>query len=114
MTQDRRLDKVARALTPKQVVVLWLEEPLRFESIYEYLDFVRGQPESYAPIPRPTEQIDQAIRREMRGQPKEVIQAYVHRAVKDVVFLIKLRLQVNYGRQCFLYVCQRSQSFAYP
>ena len=32
----------------------------------------------------------------MKGRPKEVVDAAVRQAVKDVVFLIKLRLQVNF------------------
>ena len=96
MVQNKRLDKVTRYLTPKQSVVHWLQEIQPYQSIYEYVQFLRGQPESEAPITKQTRQIDNAIREAMKGQPKEAVDRAVRRAVKDVVFLIKLQHQANY------------------
>jgi hypothetical protein len=64
--------------------------------VYEYIQFLKGQPESAAPITRLTEQIDKAVRESMRGSPKEAVEPAVRRAVRDVVFLVKLHLQVNF------------------
>jgi hypothetical protein len=97
MTQGTRLDKVTKFLTPKQAVILWLQEIQEYRSVYEYIQFLRSQPESAAPITRLTEQIDKAVRESMRGSPKEVVEPAVRRAVRDVVFLVKLHLQVNFS-----------------
>ena len=96
MNQDKRLDKVTKALTPKQAVVLWLQEIQQYQNATDYVKYLIGQPDNAAPITRLTTQIDQAVRVAMRGYPNEVVEAAVHRAVKDVVFLVKLHLQVNF------------------
>jgi hypothetical protein len=96
MIQDKRLDKVTKSLTPKQAVVLWLQEIQQYRNVEEYVRFLRSQPESEAPITRLTRQIDESIRAEMKGKPKQVVETAVRRTVKDVVFLIKLHLQVNF------------------
>ena len=96
MIQDKRLDKVTKSLTPKQAVVLWLEEIRQYRNAEEFVKFLRSQPESAAPITKLTGQIDDGLRAAMKGKPKEVVEAAVRKAVKDVVFLIKLHLQVNY------------------
>ena len=96
MTTDKRLNQITRSLTPKQTVVLWLQEIEQYRNAEEYLRYLRSQPESAAPITRLTRQIDEGIRVAMKGKPKEVVDAAVRQAVKDVVFLIKFHLQVNY------------------
>ena len=96
MTLNKRLDKVEKSLTPKQTVVLWLQEIEQYRNAEEYLRYLRSQPESAAPITRLTRQIDEGIRVAMKGQPKEAISAAVRRSVRDVVFLVKLHLQVNF------------------
>ena len=45
---------------------------------------------------RITRQIGEAVRESLKGKPRETVNAAVRRAVKDVVFLIKLQHQVNY------------------
>jgi hypothetical protein len=96
MSQDRRLDKVAGSLTAKQAVILWLEEIRQYQSVYEYVQFLRGLPENAAPIPRLTGQIGHAVREAMKGRPKEFVEDAVRRAVKDVVFLVKLCNRINF------------------
>jgi hypothetical protein len=96
MTQENRLDKVEKSLTPKQTVIHWLQEIKDYRNCTEYINFLRSQPESAAPVTRLTRQIDQVVREAMRGCPKMTIEEGVRRAVKDVVFLLKLHLQVNY------------------
>ena len=96
MTQEKRLDKVEKSLTSKQAVALWLQEIQPYQNAFEYVQFLRGQPESAAPITRLTEQIDNTVRDTMRGRPKQVVEPAVRAAVKDVVFLVKLHLQANF------------------
>ena len=61
----------------------------------EYIKYMRTVPEALRPIPRITEQVARATREAMTGQPKQVVNAAVHKAKRDVVFLIKLHDQVN-------------------
>ena len=95
MTLNRRLDKIERLLTPKQAVILWLQEIRQYRNGWEYVRFLATQPESAAPIYRITKQIDRNIRETMKGQPPQVVERAVRRAVRDVYFLINLHHQVN-------------------
>ena len=95
MNKDKRLDKVEGALTPKQAVMLWLDEIRPHKNARDYIRFLDSQPKSEAPITRLTYQIDEAVRESMKGQHKDTVQRAARRAVRDVVFLIKLHHQVN-------------------
>ena len=95
MKQDIRLDKIEKSLTPKQAVILWLQEIRQYRNGWEYVHFLATQPESAAPIYRITTQIDRNIRETMKGQPPQVVEGAVRRAVRDVYFLINLHHQVN-------------------
>ena len=95
MTLNRRLDKLERALTPKQAVILWLQEIRQYRNALEYAKFLASQPSSAAPIYRITTQIDRNIRETMKGQPPQVVEGAIRRAVRDVYFLINLHHQVN-------------------
>ena len=95
MTLNKRLDKLERLLTPKQAVILQLQEIQQYRNAEEYLQFLRGQPESARPLYKITKQINETIRASMKGQPQQVVENAVHRAGRDVCFLVKLHQQVN-------------------
>ena len=86
MTLNRRLDKIERALTPKQAVILWLQEIQQYRNGLEYAQFLASQPESAAPIYKITKQIDQSIRESMKGQPQQVVESAVRRACAGCLF----------------------------
>ena len=71
MTLNRRLDKIERAFTPKQAVILWLQEVQQYPNALEYARFLRGQPETAAPLYRITKQISETVRESMKGQPQQ-------------------------------------------
>jgi hypothetical protein len=96
MTQENRLYKIEKSLTPKQTVVHWLGEIKDYRNCTEYINYLRGQPESAAPVTRLTGQIEHTVSEAMRGSPKMTVEGAVRRAVKDVIFLIKLHLQANF------------------
>ena len=50
MTLNKRLDKMERALTPKQAVILWLQEIRQYRNALEYVSFSRANPK----VPRPS------------------------------------------------------------
>src|SRR5208283_5906643 len=95
MRQEKRLDRIEAYLTPKEAVILWLQETNRYANVEEYIKYLRDQPESLRPIPRVTNQVESATRQTMKGQPQKTIDAAVHRAVRDVCFLMKLHHQAN-------------------
>ena len=95
MTLNKRLDKLERALTPKQAVILWLQNTTQYRNMLEYVQFLKDLPESEAPIYKITKKVSQSIRESMKGQPQREIDQVVYRAERDVYFLINLRNQVN-------------------
>ncbi len=96
MKQDKRLDRLEECLTPKQAAIVWLQDTNRYANVVEYIKSMRGQPESAKPIPRLTDQVARATREAMKGQPKKNVEAAVHRAARDVCFLLRLHQQVNF------------------
>jgi hypothetical protein len=92
---DKRLDRLENCLTPGQAAIVWLQEANRHANVVEYIKHLQGQPEAVRPIPRLTDQVARATREAMTGQTRKVVEAAVHRAERDVCFLVKLHHQVN-------------------
>ena len=91
----RRLEKLETGLTPKQAFILWLQDAHSFNGIKEYVKSLRDQPDDAAPIPRLTDQVEEAVKRTLKGRPREEIDKAVRQAYKDVLFLFFLHQQVN-------------------
>jgi len=92
---EQRLDRVESSLTPKQAVILWMQEAHQFPSLDDYVKSLAGKPESAFPLWRLPEQVEGAARDAMKGQAKPVVEAAVRGAVRDVVFLFFLHQQLN-------------------
>ena len=45
----RRVEKLETGLTPKQAILLWLQEAHAFNTIAEYVRHLKTQPDSAAP-----------------------------------------------------------------
>ena len=94
-TAKRRIDKIETGLTPKQAILLWLQEAHAFNSIEEYVRHLKTQPDNAAPIGKLTTQVAESVKQTMKGQAKEQINRAVRQAHKDVLFLFYLHQQVN-------------------
>ena len=94
-TGKRRIEKLETALTPKQAFILWLQEAHSFNGIKEYVKSLKDQPANAAPIPRLTDQVEEAVKRTPKGRPREEIDKAVRQAYKDVLFLLFLHRQVK-------------------
>ena len=93
--QAKRLDKVEGSLTPKQAMLLWLEEAQPHGSFQSFARWLKEQPDSAYPMSRLPRQVRQAVQEARKGQPREAISAAVQRAERDVIFLFKLFMGVN-------------------
>ena len=91
----QRVAKLETGLTPKQAILLWFQEAHGFNTIFEYIHHLKGQPDSAAPIPRLTDQVAEAVKQTLKGHPREEIDKAVRQAYKDVLFLFFLHQQVN-------------------
>ena len=60
----RRIKKLEMesCLTPKQTILLWLQEAHAFNTIGEYVRHLKTQPESAAPINKLTDQVAESVK----------------------------------------------------
>jgi hypothetical protein len=86
----RRLDKLQVSLTPKQAVLLWMEEAHQYDTIEQYCLSLNPFPKANLPLARLPDQVIKAVEQVMKGQPKEAVARVVRQAVRDVVFLFHL------------------------
>ena len=67
----------------------------RFRSMTEYLASLKDGPTPNWPLKRMTRQARRAVEKSMKGMPSDAIEERVREAVRDVLFLWYLYLQVN-------------------
>ncbi len=91
----RRLDQLESGLTPKQAILLWLQEAHAFRGIEGYVRYLKTQPDSAAPLHKLTNQVEEGVKQRLKGKPREEIDKAVRQAYKDVLFLFFLHQQVN-------------------
>jgi hypothetical protein len=94
-SSKRRLDKLQVSLTPKQAILLWMEEAHQFDTVEQYARSLKGRPDSAWPMATLPEQVAAGVRQVLKGQPREEVSREVRQAVRDVLFLFHLHQQVN-------------------
>ena len=93
----QRVAKLETGLTPKQAIRLWLQEAHAFNTMEEYVHYLKGQPVSAAPLNKLTSQVEEGVIQALKGHSREDIGKAVHQAYKDVLFLFYLHQQVITG-----------------
>lgn len=93
--QDQRLDRLEHSLTPRQAVLLWMEEAHKLGSLRNYALTLKGTPDGEFPLVKLPQMVEKPIREAMKGQKREWVDRAVERAIKDVFFLFKLQFQAN-------------------
>ena len=91
----RRVEKLETGLTPKQAIMMWLQEAHAFKSIEEYVRHLNKQPDSAAPLHKLTTLVSERVNRTRKGPPREEVDRAVLQAYKDVLFLFFLHQRVN-------------------
>ena len=112
-TARRRIEKLKTALSPKQAILLWLQEAHSFNTVEEYVRHLKDQRDIAWPIDRLTTQVEEAVKQDRKGQPNEKINRAIRSAYRDVLFLFYLHQRVNsklisesryYWTQCLLLI----------
>jgi len=57
----RRLDQLESGLTPKQAILMWLQEAHAFRGIEEYVRHLKTQPDNAAPLYKLTTQVEEGV-----------------------------------------------------
>lgn len=92
---DRRIGKLESGLTPKQAILMWLQEAHAIKRIEEYVQYLKTQPDNAAPLHKLTNQVEEGVKQTLEGKPREEIDRSVRQAHKDVLFLFFLNQRVN-------------------
>ena len=92
---NRRVEKLESSLTPKQAILLWLQEAHAFDGMEEYVRHLKNQPDSAAPLFKLPSQVEEGVRQTLKDKSKEEINRAIHQAHKDVLFLFFLHQRVN-------------------
>jgi hypothetical protein len=95
MSTATRLAKLEGTLSPKEATLAWLAEAHQFPTLAAHVGWLVTQPPEAAPFWRVPEQAERAVRASMRGQPRDVVEAAAHQAVRDAVFLVELVIRLN-------------------
>jgi len=87
---ERRLEKIAASLTPKEAFLLWMAEAHRHETFTEYVLSFKDQPSEQHPYRRLPDQVDASVRAAHRGEKHIDVETLVRHAVREVAFYIEL------------------------
>ena len=68
MTIQRRVQKLESGLTPKQAILLWIQEAHTFRSVEDYVGDLMNQPKSAWPMARLPDQVEAKVRESLKGQ----------------------------------------------
>jgi hypothetical protein len=89
------LDKIEVSLTPKQAILLWMEEAHQYDTMEQYARSLKPGPESAWPLAILPEKVATAVEQAMKGRPKQDIARRARQAIRDVLFLFHLHQQLN-------------------
>ncbi len=92
---SRRLTKLEGALAPRESVLAWLIEAQQFPSLVDHVRSIAELPVEAAPLSVIGARIEAATRDDMRGRPRDAVEAAARRAVGDGVFLFTLAIGLN-------------------
>jgi hypothetical protein len=89
MTSSRRLDAIEESLTPEQVILKWVEDSNRFESLAEYIEAEQSKNGSDVPI---WAGLEKSIQNIMKGMDLKAVQLATLKAKREVIFRYWIRI----------------------
>jgi hypothetical protein len=94
-SSKRRLDKLEVFLTPKQAILLWMEEAHQHDTMEQYVRSLKPGPEAAWPLAILPEKVSTAVEQAMKGRTNQEVARRVRQAIRDVLFLFHLHQRVN-------------------
>lgn len=91
----RRVVKLEGALHPREAVLTWLIEAQQYPSLEDHVRSIAKLPVEAAPLSVIGDRVEAAVRDDIKGQPRDAIDAAVRRAIGDGVFLFTLAIVLN-------------------
>jgi hypothetical protein len=72
-TKKRRVEQLESELSPKQAILVWLQDVQEFDNVYDYVRHLKTQPESVWPLVKLPKQVTDAVEKSLKGRPKDEI-----------------------------------------
>ncbi|HZA23894.1 MAG TPA: hypothetical protein VFA32_15050, partial [Dehalococcoidia bacterium] len=94
-SSKRRLDKLEISLTPKQAILLWMEEAHKYDTMEQYARSLKPGPESAWPLATLPEKVATGVEQAMKGRPRREVARTARQAIRDVLFLFHLHQRIN-------------------
>ncbi|HZA25943.1 MAG TPA: hypothetical protein VFA32_25690, partial [Dehalococcoidia bacterium] len=94
-TSKRRLDKLQVSLTPKQAILLWMEEAHQYDTMEQYVRSLKPGPDSAWPLAVLPDKVATSVEQAMKARPRQEVARVARQAIRDVLFLFHLHQQVN-------------------
>ena len=93
--RKRRIDDLGPNLTPTEIVLRWLDETLKLHSMHDFIVALKGKPNDAWPLIRLPKEAENAVRSSMKGKPWDEINSAEREAIRDVIFLYYLHINLN-------------------
>ncbi len=90
---ESRLQRVSASLTPVQVVLAWFAEARAYPTAEAYVCSLAGKPRSAYPLQHLPCEVEEAVRKALRGHPKDTVTDAARTAFGDTVFAFQLIYQ---------------------
>lgn len=90
-----RLKKLQMEMSPRELVLLWLEEAKTHGCLVDYTRWLVEQPDAAYPLVHIPGVLREGMRRRLKGQSPETVNRKVREAIRDAVFLVELVKHVN-------------------
>ena len=95
MTLSRRVAAIETALSPTQLVLVWLGEAHTFRNVESYVASLLAQEPPVSPLDRLVRQAERGARAANRGKRDDVVGAAVGSALRETVFRFELVIRIN-------------------
>ncbi|MCY4108155.1 MAG: hypothetical protein OXG11_03900, partial [Chloroflexi bacterium] len=92
---NRRVEHLGDHLYPTEIVLRWLQESLKFDSMNDLVEALAAEPDGAWPLHRLTDEAERAAKASTPDMPQNKIDAKVRDYVRDAVFLWCLHMGVN-------------------
>ena len=95
MSRSHRVTKLEHALSPRDSVLLWLEEVRRYPSLDDYARATLDRPDAEMPLDRILERVATATSPWTKGTDPARAQEAIRQESRDAVFLYALVVELN-------------------
>lgn len=92
---EKRLDRVAARLHPREAFLVWMAEAHQHPSLPAYVLSLKDAPDEAFPLYRLPDRVERMVMDTLKGQKPLDLELAIRTAVRDMVFYFELHQEVN-------------------